>query len=68
MSWQSKSPRGAIKHKRTATATALGSRLVKGLAEGAIIDRNQVQPQTGLRKRIAVPEALAKFFKPIGGT
>lgn len=67
MSWNGTKLRGAITKKRTATSTALGTRLVKGLANGAIIDRNQVQPRNGPRKRVAVPDSLARFFKPMGG-
>ncbi len=67
MSWGSTKLRGAITKKQAATATTLGSRFVQAATAGAIIDRRQAQPKDGMRKRVAVPEALAKFFRPIGG-
>lgn len=65
MRWGKAKLRGAVTKKRAATATTLGSRFVKAATAGAIIDRRQAQPKDGTRKRVAVPEALAKFFRPI---
>lgn len=67
MSWNGNAPRGSLVKRRQSTATGLGSRFAKALAAGRIIDRNQKQPNTGPRKKIAVPEGLAKFFTPLGG-
>lgn len=67
MSWGNAKLRGALTKRQASTATTLGSRFVKAATAGAIIDRRQAQPKDGMRKRVAVPESLAKFFRPIGG-
>jgi hypothetical protein len=52
--------------RHTANHTRMGKYFDKRMETGTMIDRSQQKPKKATY--IEIPESLAKFFKPTGGT
>ena len=52
--------------RRVHTSAYMGAKLVANAGKGNIVDRTQKRSDGKTGKRVKGPEALLKFFRPIG--